>query len=214
MTQARKYGNSTYHNFTGKIYWAKVFQPEEFRGAVRYTIEFMPKDEAELKRLMSVMNENKKVKEPTDTIPGKYTTLSRPAFKIMKGSLVHFTPPVIYDKDGRTPLVKYVNEDGTDCRSYSGEKRDINEMRRGELFNIGNGTDARVNVVTYPTQMGIGSRLEGIAILDLVEYNPPVDDFSPSEETTSRREEEKKAVDKNNPPQKTLIEEMDDEIPF
>lgn len=208
MTQ-RTYGNSTYHNFEGKIYWARLFEPDEFRGSVRWTTEFMPKNENELNKIKTILNPAKKIRDATETIPGKHLTLARPAFKLIKGSLVHFTPPVIYDKDGWTTLVDYVDEEGNRVRSYGGEKRDIATLRKGDLFNIGNGTDVKVNVVTYPTQMGIGMRLEAVTILDLVEYIPSIKEEETEEVVEEPVKETKKTTKKT-----TVEEELNDEIPW
>jgi hypothetical protein len=175
---AKAVSNTKYYSFEGKVEWCKVYTPDEFRGAVRWTLDFFPKDEDELKKIKD-SGIQKVIKDKGN---GPQLNFSRSTTKLMKGKIVHFTPPQILDADGKV-LVKYVGKDGKDIRSYDEEGTIIERV--GEPILIGNGSTVRVNVSVYPTAMGPGNRLESITLVDLVHYEKP------EEETPEEAKEEK-----------------------
>lgn len=161
-----KVSNTKYYTFTGKVQWAKVYTPDEFRGAVRWGLDlYMDSDKEWAKFKESGIQ--KKVKEND---AGKGFNLTRSTTKVMKGKMVYFTPPQIVDKDGKV-LVKYVDDQGKDVRSY--EDKDKKITRVGDPVMIGNGSTIEVNVSVYPTAMGPGNRLESIKLIDLIHYEKP-----------------------------------------
>lgn len=161
-----KVSNTKYYTFEGKVQWAKVYTPDEFRGAVRWGLDlYMDKDDEWKKFKESGIQ--KKVKENEN---GKGFNLTRSTTKVMKGKMVYFTPPQILDKDGKV-LVRYVDEVGKDVRSYEDPNKVI--RRVGDPVMIGNGSLIQVNVSVYPTAMGPGNRLEAIKIIDLIHYEKP-----------------------------------------
>lgn len=177
-----------YFNFVGKAYWAKVYQADEFRGAVRWMIDLALQGEDEWEKF-KISGIQKKVKE--DAEKGKFVNFSRSTTKLMRGKLVYFAPPTIYDKDGM-PIVRYVNEEGNPVRSYDDEKAKIERI--GEPVLIGNGSLVSVNVSVYPTAMGPGNRLESIRILDLVHYDKPKELQENQEEKGPEKTETEKAL--------------------
>lgn len=166
MAETKAPSKTQYLTLTGKAYWAKVYQPDEFRGAVRWTMDFYPQDADEWAKFTKA-GIQKKVKENAD---GKYFQAARSTTKLMKGRVVNFTPPVIYDKDGEA-LVKYVDENGKDIRSYDDADTKINRV--GDPILIGNGSTVAVTLSVYPTAMGPGNRLESVRVIDLIEYERP-----------------------------------------
>ncbi len=159
--------NTKYLEVEGTLQWAKVYTPDEFRGAVRWSIDFFPKDAAELKKIKD-MGIQKTIKNKGE---GDYLNFTRSTTKLMKGKLVNFTPPIIYDKDGRTPLVSYVDDAGKIVRSY--DDPDQRPTRVGEPILLGNGSKVKIVLSVYPTAMGPGNRLESITLIDVVHYEKP-----------------------------------------
>ena len=74
----------------------------------------------------------------------KFLIFRRPAEKLIKGEVVKFDPPKVWDAKNQ-PF------DGI----------------------IGNGSEATVKVMHYDTVKGKGHRWEAIRVDKLVEYNPP-----------------------------------------
>lgn len=155
-----------YIDFTGKAYYARVYQPDEFRGSIRWGLDLVPENQDEWDKF----KETGIQKVPKERDYGKFFPMHRPAVKLMKNKLVYFTAPYVYDKDGNV-LVKYVDDAGNDLRSY--EEKDKTVRRIGEPVLIGNGSLVKINVSYFPTQMGVGCRLESLRILDLIEYKKP-----------------------------------------
>lgn len=152
-----------WYNFEGTVNWAKVFEPDEFRGAKNWTIDFYPKNEAEQKAIIATGIQGK-FKEDKD---GKsYIRFRRPTQKKIGQKEVIFAPPIIYDANGNV-LVKYTNDEGEDVRSYD---PGLALKVVGEPLSIGNGTKVVVNVSVYDTAYGPGNRFESLKILELVEY--------------------------------------------
>lgn len=183
-----------YYTLTGRLFWAKIYTADEFRGNRRWTINLYldtPEEWAKFK-------ETGIQAEPKENADGKYIPLRRPTNKMIKGKIVNFAPPIVYGTDGKK-IISYVNEEGHEVRSYEGEKH---ITRIGDPVLIGNGSLVAVNLSVYPTAMGPGNRLESIRILDLIEYTP--------EETT----EDQKEVKGPETEVKTSSEELNDEIPW
>lgn len=165
---AKAVSNTKYIDVTGTIQWAKVYTPDEFRGAIRWSIDFFPGSDEDFKKIKDA-GIQKKAKDKGE---GVYYNFTRSTTKFMKERLVKFTPPVIYDKDGKM-LVYYVDEEDKMVRSYDTEK----VIRRvGEPILIGNGSKVEITLSVYPTAMGPGNRLESIRILDLITYEPPAEE--------------------------------------
>lgn len=186
---AKAVSNTKYVTFKGKIQWAKVYAPDEFRGAVRWGLDLIMDDDSEWKKFKD-LGIQKKVKENEN---GKYFNVTRSTTKLMKGKLVHFTPPIIYDKDGQA-IVSYVGEDGKIVRSYDDADKVI--RRVGDPVMIGNGSEVEVTLSVYPTAMGPGNRLESIKIIDLIHYEKP----EIQEEDREQKSEEKIQTKDNIPP--------------
>lgn len=160
-----KESKTQYLKIPGTVKWAKIYTPDEFKGAVRWTLDFYPSDEG-----WEMIKEAGVQKRPKDKGEGRYISLQRPTTKMIKGSLVYFTPPIIYDKDGSI-LVKYLDENDKILRSYT--DKDTTVKRDGEPIMIGNDSEVLIHLSVYPTAMGPGNRLEGITLVDLVHYERP-----------------------------------------
>lgn len=183
-----------YPKFRGFVKWVKVYTPDEFRGAVRWTLNFFPVDEEEQKRLKETINPNKKFKKDKDDPDlgtGEFVALHRPTTKLMKGDTVKFTPPFIRDESGDL-IVYYTRSDtGKWVKSYTGTPK---IESHGEKTAIGNGSEVEITLAVWQTDMGPGNRLEEIKILDLITYDPDGengsnDDDEPEEDNSSGGEE-------------------------
>lgn len=153
-------------NITGKIFWAQLVNPDSAFGSSNWKLDLYPETE-EAWNLIKESGIQKTVKESEH---GKYISLTRPTYKMMKGSLVFFTPPAVEDKDG-TVIVDYVDKE-LNKRVLSYEKSAEKTItKRGTDVLLGNGTVATVNVAVYDTMKGKGSRLESVKVLDLVEFH-------------------------------------------
>lgn len=146
-----------YVTFRGKAHWAKVYEPEEFRGATNWKIDLEVDDEN--LKLFKTHKIQKKVKEKDGATILAFT---RPQIKEIKGVKQLFAAPKIIDKDGNV-LVEYKpNEAGTAFE------------RVGNPVLIGNGSDVELTVAVYdwgtPANGGVGQRLESVKIIDLIEY--------------------------------------------
>lgn len=144
---------TTYHKFTGKANWAKVYEPEEFRGSVNWKIDVYL-DDKQLKERTKIGLQSKVY----DDENGKYVSFKRPKTKLIKGVLNEFHGPKIFNADGSSIVTYEKNEDGTDW------------VRVGTPVLIGNGSEVEVEIAVYDTQMGKGQRLESVRIIDLIEY--------------------------------------------
>lgn len=185
-----------YINLKGSLKWAKVYEPDEAFGQKNWKICFYPADDKEWEKFNKTGLQLKR-QEDTD---GEYVTFRRPTSKVIKDDLVMFSPPEITGEVN----VSYKDQDGNRIRQYNkGDK--VTVTRDGEPVNIGNGTEAIVNLSYYQTAKGPGHRLESIRILSLVEYYPsdfPTD--TPKKEEPKK--EEKKSEDKK--------KELNDDIPW
>ena len=141
------------YKFTGKSKWAKVYDPEEFRGASNWKINVYL-DDAEIAKRKKAGIQSKTYSDED----GTYVTFKRPQTKLIKGVLNEFAPPKIYDAEGNCVVDYKKSADGT------------NFERVGKPVLIGNGSVVEATVTVYDTQMGKGQRLESIKIIDLIEY--------------------------------------------
>jgi hypothetical protein len=157
-----------YVQFNGKAYWTKLYKPDEFKGAVRWTMNLYMDDPEEWNKYKALGIQKKVNKDEN----GSFFAASRPTTKMIKGKIVYFTPPVIYGKDGKV-LVGYYGEDDKMLRSYDDPKTKI--VKKGETILIGNGSDVQITLCVYPTAMGPGNRLESVKLIDLIEYKEPVE---------------------------------------
>jgi hypothetical protein len=155
-----------YLDVTGKLYWPKIYTPDEFRGAVRWTINFIPDNEEELRKIKSAGIQ----KREKDTPDGKQFAFTRSTSKLMGKKMVYFTPPIIYGEDGKE-VVSYTDPDGKLIRSYEDDTLEI--TRKGDPVMIGNGSKVKITLSVYPTAMGVGNRLESIKLIDLIHYEAP-----------------------------------------
>lgn len=177
-----------WYTFEGTIKWAKVYEPDEFRGASNWTIDFYPKDEAE-KKAITATGIQGRFKEDADG--NKFIRFRRSTKRSFDGgkTFTHFAPPVIYDRGGNE-LLKYTDKDGNDVRSYA-EGESLKAV--GEPVMIGNGSRVALNIAVYDTAYGPGNRFESVKILDLVEYKKP--DRSEDVESDTAEENENVTVD-------------------
>lgn len=154
-----------YVKMTGKVYWAKVYEPDVAFGASNFKIDFFPETEEDWEKFKK-SGIQKGVKENEN---GKYFQLVTPSYKMIKGDIVNFTGPIVTDADGGV-IVDYVNsETNARVRSYTNSEKS-KVTRRGNPISIGNGTKVEVTVVVFDTFKGKGHRLQEIKILELVEY--------------------------------------------
>ncbi len=167
-----KKSTSEYWRFKGHIAWAKIYDPDTFRGSTNWLINFYPYDDDEWANIKEsgIQGKPKEDDGEKSGIKGKFITLKRPVMKPIKGNPVYFAPPRLYDADGK-PLVYYTDNNGKELRSYEDKATILNRV--GDQILIGNGTLAYVNVVVYQTGMGPGNRFESIQFIDLVEYEKP-----------------------------------------
>lgn len=141
------------YKFTGKSKWAKVYDPEEFRGASNWKINVYL-DDAEIAKRKKAGIQSKTYSDED----GTYVTFKRPQTKLIKGVLNEFAPPKIFDAEGNCLVDYKKSADGTSFE------------RVGKPVLIGNGSVVEATVTVYDTQMGKGQRLESIKIIDLIEY--------------------------------------------
>jgi len=103
---------------------------------------------------------------------GPYVVLSRDDAKPIGKQMVYFLPPYIKNPD-TSYRVCYVDENNEVIRQYQDPNQKSKIRRLGETFRIGNGSLVELNVAVFDTKFkGKGHRLEGIRILDLIEYVP------------------------------------------
>lgn len=136
---------TTYHYFTGITKWAKVRKPDVKYNNFQVPLYMTPETLENFKSLGLGLA----IKTDTD---GTYVTFKRPMEKLIKGEVVVFGPPKIFNLDG-------------------------SEMKEGL---IGNGSTVTVKISKYDTIKGPGHRLESVRVDELVEYNPPREDISGS----------------------------------
>ncbi len=159
-----KKSTTEYFEFTGKAYWARVYQPDTAFGASNYKLDLVL-DEPEWDKFKKSGIQ----KKPRETDNGKSVQFTRPAMKIIKGEVINYNGPIVLDDAGGV-IVDYINTD-TNKRAYSYKTEEKNKIeRRGSPILIGNGSTVKVRVSVYDTQKGKGQRLESITVIDLIEY--------------------------------------------
>lgn len=161
---------TTYHNFEGTAYWAKVYEPDEYQGNTFWVID-LEMDANELARF-KMLNTNNGIKPGENG--GSVVRFRRPQWKVYgkmpDQKLVGFVPPEIYNADF-TPIAIYHNDEGTKIRTFEDPK--LKPTLVGEQTLIGNGSKVRVNVAAYDIMDGKKAvRLESITIKELVGYEP------------------------------------------
>lgn len=124
-------------DLTGKVKWVKTRKPDEKYN--NWTVNFYPNDRS--KRIYTDSGLQIRFKSDSD---GDFLIFRRPTEKVIKGELVKFEPPKVWDSNNQ-PF------DGI----------------------IGNGSEATVKVAVYDTKKGPGHRWEAIRVDKLVEYTPP-----------------------------------------
>lgn len=173
-----------YINIEGTFKWAKLYEPDDFKGDLRWKTDFYPANERELDK---IKDNNLMLGIKTDAEGAKFITVRRAVKKAFPkdDEVTYFTPPEIRGVFS----VQYVNpETNIKLRSY--KKSEIKEVRTvGEQVMIPNGTEGVINLSVYEASSGNGHRLEGVTITKLAEYVPKEDDVD-------------------------LADEMNDEIPF
>lgn len=120
---------------TGIVKWAKVHKPDE--KYQNFSLNLYPD-----KDTWAVFAESGIGVTPKEDDDGKFITLRRPVQKVIKGELVKFGPPAVFDKD----------------------KKDITDL-------IGNGSRVTVKVAVFDTIKGKGHRMEAVRVDDLVKYS-------------------------------------------
>lgn len=185
-TMAKEVSKTQYLKVPGKVKWAKIYTPDEYRGAVRWSVQFYPTDDGW--DMIKKAGIQKKIKDKGE---GKFIDLYRPTTKMIKGRIVHFTPPILYDKSGKT-LVEYQDNNGKTLRSYDDENTDV--TRIGDPVLIGNDSDVLIHLSVYPTAMGPGNRLDAITIVDLIHYEKPEEKEENKETKGEEVEQEKNAT--------------------
>lgn len=125
----------TTHYFKGIAKWAKVHTPDKKYGHYSINVYMDPDNlAAYTKSGIQVA-----VKEDEE---GKFVTFRRSPKKLIKGELVDFGGPAVFNAEG-TPLKE----------------------------DVGNGSDVTVKVTSFETAKGVGHRLESVLVNNLVEYS-------------------------------------------
>lgn len=143
-------GKTAYHQFTGKIYFPFLVEPDEYKGnkfwAIKFQMNKKSREEYEKSGIACEINHLDRDDPDSPEVVRFKREFSR---DFGEGEKELGRPEaVIWDNDRK----EYVPFDL-------------------ETTEIGNGTKAKVDVETFPTRKGQGHRLRGIAILDLVEFD-------------------------------------------
>ena len=124
-------------DLTGTVKWVKTRKPDEKYN--NWTLNFYPDE-----RSNRVFKESGLQIRPKHDDDGEFLVFRRPAEKLIKGEIVKFEPPKVWDADNKP---------------YDGI--------------IGNGSSATIKVAVYDTVKGKGHRWEAIRVDKLVEYVSP-----------------------------------------
>lgn len=147
MAQFKYAGATRLEYLQGKAKWAKLIHPDvNPNGGKKWKIDLYP-DEASLEKINKLKEEGllNVLKKDDD---GYYMTFGRATEKIMRGSVVAFTPPVVLDKD----------------------------MNITEGLTIGNGSDVTISLEVYKyhkpggAKSGIAARLKAVKVDNLVVF--------------------------------------------
>lgn len=150
--------------WSGSINWAKVYEPDEYKGAKRWMVNFYPDDISEVEEsgCQAIPQE--------DENGDKFVRIRRDTQKVIGADLIKFSPPKITGKVD----VSYKDKlSGETVYSWSVMQKPTLELEQvGERVTLGNGTKVVLRVAVYDTQKGKGTRLESIEVKELVEYKP------------------------------------------
>lgn len=133
--------STAYYKFTGKCKWAKLVEPDDFKGQKKWKINLYL-DKAGQRQL----NESEaRLSLKTDD-DGKYVTFSRPIQKKIKDEIIEQGPPWV-------------------LHVVDGEEQDFEDPTK-----IGNLSTVTCKISVFDTQMGKGHQLEAVRVDELVEY--------------------------------------------
>lgn len=195
--EAKKY-NTKFFSFTGLCSYAKLYEPDDYKGSQFWKINLhVDKDTAKKIRESGSLVRPHVDNEEVSGVPGTYYTFRRDLVKKIRDQEVEFNPPEIFDADGK-PIMVYVKDGDT------GETKAV-----GEKVYLGNGSKVEVTVEVYPAgSYGNGTRLRSVKVIDLIKYDPKAKEEVPAEGEREEVSEQKAA-----PVAKTR-KTLDDEIPF
>lgn len=191
----------------GIVKWSKVYELDAFLGSSNWKVDFAPLNAVERKKWDDSGIQLKFRKEDDGL---EYCRLRRPEKKVFNDETTFFAPPEITG----AVSVQYQDENGERIRVY---KKGDKVNRVGEPVEIGNGSEVLVNVCYYDTVKGKGHRLESINVLNLIEF---VRGEGKAPEALDQEEHKVEAISKpevkkeKTKVEKTLKEELNDEIPF
>lgn len=188
-------GNTKYYTFKGLVSYAKIYEPDEFRGVTKWKLNLHPSDEViqEIKAA-GIQKKLKDSNEEFSGVPGKFFTFDRPTEREFNGEVTYFAPPAVYDADGG--IIAEYEDNGEEI------------VMKGKKQIIGNGSEIEVNVAVYETKrFGKGCRLNYIKVLDLVEWVP--------EDAPEEEDEEEEVVVRKGPAKKAVkAASADEELPW
>lgn len=167
-----KKSKKNYVKLTGKVAWARLYSPDEYRGKKFYKMNFYPDDESAVTfQRLGTANKWKKDDGATSGVTGDYVVLRRYALIKTKTGERKIAPPGIYDAEGE-PLITY--EHDRKGRAVFDEDGDpVPVQDDAEMILIGNGSTVGVKLELYDTSDGPAVKLDSVQIIDLIEYIPP-----------------------------------------
>lgn len=181
----KKTYNTKFIEVEGLVSYAKIYEPDDYNGKEFWSLNLHP-DEENRDKIKAAGCQTKFKKEGNEeysNVPGGFYKFKRDLEATIKGEKVEFNPPEVFDADGK-PLVTY----------------DGSEMK-GQKLLIGNGSKISVTLEVYKTQIGNGTRLRSIKILDLIKYDPNKDKVEDSEkEEVSQNSSEEVKVEGGDTP--------------
>jgi len=183
----------------GIVKWTKVYEPDVFSGASNWKVNFSPFDALEKKKISDSGIQLEYKMDEADGL--EYIRLRRPDKKVFSDEVTFFSPPEINGKVS----VQYQDENGDRIRQY---KKGQKVNRVGDPVEIGNGSTVIANICVYDTVKGKGHRLEGLTVLDLVEYKREEEQKEVKEEKPKSSEKEVKSE------KKTISEDLNDKLPW
>ena len=147
----------------GKVKWFRAQQPDEY-GKWKHVLYPNAESLEKIRDLQLSQDGVTGIKNVLKKDEDGYSmTFSRPASKEIRGKIVGFAPPDVFESDGKTPM------------------RNV---------NVGNGSDVTTKIAVYSHGTPGGGRAkaarwESSRIDNLVPYNPPRD-YTDSEEKSAR----------------------------
>lgn len=163
MAFDKKKSKTKYIKVRGRVSYAKVYEPDDFRGEKKWKINLYPDGPSyDLIKKVGMQNKFKDDDGEKSGVTGRFCSLSRPTEKQFGSEVTKFLPPEILDKGGSKIVSYKQTEDGTEMF--------------GDKVIIGNGSECEIELAVYQTaRFGAGSRFNSVKILDLIEYVPPED---------------------------------------